>query len=212
MDGMIFFEGYLFSSPVLLWMALFLGTFVLEDAAIVAGVMLVLQEGISEFGGFSALLLGIVVGDILLYTLGAWSSSLKLLQHWKQKHASQKIGGWLKENALLTILLVRFAPGLRLPCYLSCGWFSIPLKVFILGVSVAGCLWMLLVYGGLLYGGKNLWNSSQAALWLNKFGIDPDIGKWVLLPLVAAVLYMMQWCMKFAIRAYLERRNAGKQG
>ncbi len=191
-----------FNSPVVILILLFLGTFVLEDAAIIAGVMLVHRGAVSADTTFLALLLGIVVGDLLLYGCGFLSGKIKRLQKWRTADIAKRTNLWFHRNALLTIFLVRFAPGLRLPCYLSCGWFFIPLKTFILGVSAAGCLWMTLVFGGLLWGGEPLWNHPVLTVWIDKTGF----GQWFLLSLLVGILYVVQWCLKGIIRAYLERK------
>ena len=168
---------------------LFLGTFVLEDAAIVSGVMLVSDGLVHPEIAFIALLTGITAGDALLYAAGHYSGKFRFIRSWLKSDLLIPADRWLRSNLFFTIFLVRFAPGLRLPCYLACGWFSVSLKAFILSVTFAGFLWVSFVFGSLYWLGEPVWNSPVVSSLLERFGV----GRWVLIPLVVAVLYGVQW-------------------
>ena len=184
--------------PLLLPVVLFFGTFILEDAAIVAGAVLVADGLISPVVAFAALLSGIVAGDLLLYAVAYLAGNRSFLMRWKQKPLAASMAAWLSEHLFITIFLVRFAPGLRLPCYLACGWLSVPVGLFTLATGVAGLLWVTAVFGGLVWLGSSVWQEHS--------------GIWLLAIPVLGLLYLVQNGLKTRIVRYLERFNDNKQG
>ncbi|WP_281645762.1 VTT domain-containing protein [Parendozoicomonas sp. Alg238-R29] len=187
----------------LILLILFFGTFVLEDVAIVSGALLASSDKVLPELAFIALLLGIVSGDVGLYLLGKLSARFSFIKKRINLKHVQAIRHWISRHLFLTIFLVRFAPGLRLPCYLACGLFSVSLKMFIVAVSVAGFVWVALAFSGFHWFGLQLSNSS---FW----GVL-GAWKWALVPLLAVLLYVCQRFLNGRIGNYLEIRDDWKQ-
>lgn len=202
MDAVAFMETAsvdALSRPWLIPVVLFFGTFVLEDAAIVTGAMFATAGRVEPVLAFVALLLGIVVGDLGLYFLGKLVNRFSLIQRWMERERIQTVRHWVSGNLFQVIFLVRFAPGLRLPCYVSCGMFVVSLSRFVLAVGVAGCCWVALTFGGFHWFGRQL---SVASFWQ-----DAGVWKWGLVPALAIVLFYGQRLLNGRIRSYLENRD-----
>lgn len=202
MDAVAFMETAFvdaLSRPWLIPVVLFFGTFVLEDAAIVTGAMFATAGRVEPELAFVALLLGIVVGDLGLYFLGKLVNRFAFIQRWMERERIQIVRHWVSGNLFQVIFLVRFAPGLRLPCYVSCGMFTVSLSRFVLAVGVAGGCWVALTFGGLHWFGRLL---SVASFWQ-----DAGVWKWGLVPALAIVLFYGQRLLNGRIRSYLENRD-----
>ena len=187
------------SRPWLIPVALFFGTFVLEDAAIVTGALFATAGRVEPELAFFALLLGIVVGDSGLYFLGKLVNRFSLIQRWMERERIQTVRHWVSGNLFQVIFLVRFAPGLRLPCYVSCGMFAVSLSRFVFAVGIAGFCWVALTFGGFHWFGHQL---SAASFWQ-----DAGVWKWGLVPTLAIILFYGQRLLNGRIRSYLESRD-----
>ena len=196
----MFFSSDVLSHPWIIPITLFFVTFVLEDAAIVSGAMLATAGNIQPEMAFVALLLGIVVGDIGLYFLGKQASRFSLIQKRIEQKRVQAFRDWVSNYLFGVIFLVRFAPGLRLPCYLSCGVFSVSLNRFVWAVGLAGFCWVALAFGGFHWFGLQL---SDSLFW-------EEVGawKWMLIPALAVVIYCCQKLLNGYIRRRLEIKDA----
>nr|WP_283777720.1 VTT domain-containing protein [Sansalvadorimonas sp. 2012CJ34-2] len=143
---------------------------------------------------FVALLAGITSGDFLLYLFGHYAGSRPFMRKWRESKRASSIEHWLSSNLFITIFFVRFAPGLRLPCYLASGWLGVSVKSFLWAVFVAGVLWTGMVFGGLLWFGAPLWELS-------------GMGNLFLLPLALLFLYLLQQVLRKYVNACLESNN-----
>jgi membrane protein DedA with SNARE-associated domain len=146
-------------TPQILLIAL--GTLVSEDLTCIATGVLVSQHRLGFFEGVLACLLGIFVGDVLLFFSGRflgrraldWPPLARLVPESKMDEASR----WLSERALRTILVSRFTPGLRLPAYFAAGLLRTRLTRFSGYFLLAASLWTPLLVGAtVLFGEKVL--------------------------------------------------------
>lgn len=127
--------------PFLLALSLFLGTFVLEDAAIAAGGAAA-GSGMGDVGLiFAALYAGIVTGDLGLYGLGALGNRYKRVEDWVRAKAGNRIGEVVSKNAIVLTLTVRTIPGLRMPTYIAFGLLRTPFLPFFLAVLGGALVW-----------------------------------------------------------------------
>tara|TARA_B110001454_G_scaffold28073_1_gene27419 strand:- start:5484 stop:7058 length:1575 start_codon:yes stop_codon:yes gene_type:complete len=104
-------------------LSLFIGTFILEDVALVSCIALISEGKISTTSGFLACFLGISIGDIGLYFLGRHASQIGL---GKKINSSPNIQAALlkikSSNALNYLIFIsRLIPGARLPTYVAAG-------------------------------------------------------------------------------------------
>src|SRR5437879_285792 len=89
------------------------GTFASEDLTCAATGALIAAGKIGFLPGVLACLVGIFVGDLLLYFAGRFGRPLvrRLVSQQKLDRAS----AWLDERGARVVILSRFTPGLRLP-------------------------------------------------------------------------------------------------
>ena len=158
-------------NPLTLALLLLLGTYLLEDAAIITGALLSADGLISSELAFMALFIGIFTGDLGLYGLGVFLTRFRWLQRLFDLKAVERAGVWLKKRMTFTVLFVRIIPGMRLPVYTACGSFGLSFFKFSMLVFVASLLWTGFIFFGLYSLGSMFWE--QAGPW-----------KWLLLPLL----------------------------
>ncbi len=132
--------------PWLIWILLFAITFVLEDAAIIAGALAAADGLIGTWGTVITLYLGIVLSDFALYGTGwmaqrnAWVRSK--LEH---KHVADA-AKWMGRRMILAIIVSRCLPTMRLPTYTACGLFGLSFTKFATTVVFIVGTWTLFLF------------------------------------------------------------------
>ena len=154
------------SHPVWLVTAVILGTYILEDVAIISTALLCADGMLTPLAGFVALIFGIYTGDLGLYGLG------RLFQRWqpaffrKRLHRRiNQIAPRLQANMISVVLLVRLIPGLRLPSYVGCGFFRLSFAVFNCLVLFASGIWTALVFWPIYFLGVEFWEANSTVKW-----------------------------------------------
>lgn len=128
------------------FLALFLGTFALEDAALLSAIGLMAAGKISYGTAFWACFLGIAIGDFALYFFGWAASRLKYVRDSRffrkfeagfSKATDQQVLGY-------ALAAARFIPGTRLATYTLAGFLNYPFWLFSL-INVGTVLvWVVL--------------------------------------------------------------------
>ena len=176
-------------NPWLLALLIIIGTYLLEDAAIISAALLSADGVIATELAFLALFIGIFTGDLGLYGLGRMLGKWQWLTNWVDtrslKKKIQRAGQWLEQKMIITVLSVRLVPGLRLPTYLASGYFKLPFILFCLLTGTASFFWTGLIFFGFYWFGGMFW--SELSVW-----------KWLLLPII--ILIMMGAQKAFANR------------
>ena len=160
--------------PLLSGGAIVIGTFILEDAATVLAAMQVQTGGIPWEVAIVSLYLGIVLGDMGLYGLGAAASgssrlqglAARLVQAPRQAHGKR----WLSERVFRVVFISRFIPGARLPTYTACGWLRVSFRRFVLAAVVATSIWTSLLFVLSLRMGRFLTDYLGAWRWAGAVG------------------------------------------
>lgn len=129
------------SQPLLQVLIVILATFVLEDAATVITAIQVHLHTISPPLALVALYVGIIVGDVGLYALGALAARWPPAMRWITVPSTQARQAWLSRNLFWVVFLSRFVPGTRLPLYTACGFFRAGLPVFTAATTCATLIW-----------------------------------------------------------------------
>ena len=138
-----------------------LATLVSEDLACIAAGLLVGRGSIGFVPAVIACLVGIVLGDLLLYLAGRWIGR-PALRHaplrWFLTEADvTRCSTWFEKRGLWLVLASRFMPGTRLPTYVAAGMLHTRLLPFLGAFLVASLLWVpLLVGASALFGGQLL--------------------------------------------------------
>ena len=152
-------------------------SYILEDLAIISAAILAAEQMISVPMAATAILCGIISGDIGLYFMGYIArEKTSLKQRITRHNRHQSLLKAIDENLYVNILLIRFVPGLRFICYTSCGLFKINLFRFTLGVTIATSLWVMVVFTFIYQLGSSSW-------------LENSYWKWAIAPVAIAILY-----------------------
>jgi membrane protein DedA with SNARE-associated domain len=133
-------------TPWMVPLVIILATFILEDAATVGVGVLAADGHIGIAVGVVSLFIGIALGDFGLYGLGRLAITHPTIRRWVERKNVARVGAWLHESVAPTVITVRFLPGMRLPTYLACGFFSVPFRRYVLPVLAAVLVWTPLLF------------------------------------------------------------------
>lgn len=123
--------------PALLFFLIVLATFVLEDPTTLATGLLLGKGIISWPFAISSLALGIFLGDLGLYFLGAG-----VRRGLFKKKSFERIN--FQPNNF-DIIIARFIPGLRTVTFSAAGFFIFPIKNFLILILPSAVVWTLLL-------------------------------------------------------------------
>jgi len=130
----------------LLYLGLFIGPFVQEDAAVIGAASLSLATNQPWPPIYIAVLAGLITSDSWKYWLGwaakhhAWAEKFgERARVTKMKHA-------VLNNAVKTLVTVRFLPMARIPTYLATGFFGVPYYKYWLSIAFSGFLYVSFIF------------------------------------------------------------------
>lgn len=129
--------------PLSLAVALALATFVTEDGTLIAGSLLVGGGVASPILVISALVAGIVGGDIVLYVVGWSAREIRALRRRLPIKQAKKIRNWLRGRETAILFFSRFMPGTRLVTYLTFGFLRLSLVHFTMVMTAACLVWVV---------------------------------------------------------------------
>ncbi len=133
-------EGALVWGPALA-VALYLGTFLHEDVAILAGSFAVVEWGIPPSFALLPLFLGIVSGDVLLYGLGGVARRSSILRRLLIHGRIPSLRDWLDRNLIMTMTICRLVPGTVFPVFVACGWFGLSFRRFFMTTLISSFIY-----------------------------------------------------------------------
>lgn len=159
--------GDISANGPLVGLSIILATFILEDpTTIMVGVLA--ADGVIPIPlALVSLWIGIAVGDVGVYGLGALARTHPRLAKFVDHDLIVPFRTWIETNYMMTIFSVRFVPGLRLPTYTASGFFRSPLRKFAIASIGATLIWTTLLFGA------SYWFGSVTSHWLSeaRFGI-----------------------------------------
>lgn len=130
----------------IVFLVIALGVFLLEDTTVVIVGVLAADGVLSIPFALASLYAGIVVGDIVLYSLGYLASTHARLARYMDRDFVTPFRIWLENRFVLTVFSARFIPGSRLPTYTASGFFRSPLSTFIITATAATAIWTTLLF------------------------------------------------------------------
>src|SRR6266576_1024077 len=146
------------STGLALFLTLALATLISEDVTCIwAGVMAAEGRISFAFAAF-ACLLGIFVGDILLFLTGRLLGRAALrrapLKWFVRASDVDRSSAWFRRRGMSVITLSRFLPGTRLPTYVAAGLLDTGFLTFTSYFLIAAAVWTpMLVGASMLLGG-----------------------------------------------------------
>lgn len=151
-------------TALLLFVLLALATLITEDLTCVwAGVLA--AEGRLDFA-FAAIacLVGIVIGDVLLFLAGRLFGRALLrrapLNWFLQEAEVKRCSAWFQRRGVFAIFVSRFLPGTRLPTYFAAGLLDTNLIMFTLYFIIAATVWTPLLVGASMLLGREVIESA----------------------------------------------------
>jgi membrane protein DedA with SNARE-associated domain len=151
-------------TALLLFVLLALATLITEDLTCVwAGVLA--AEGRIDFASATiACLVGIVIGDVLLFLAGRLFGRALLrrapLNWFLRESEVKRCSAWFQRRGMLAIFVSRFLPGTRLPTYFAAGLLDTNLIKFTLYFITAAVVWTPLLVGASMLLGREVIESA----------------------------------------------------
>ena len=177
---------------ILVLSGLALSTFISEDLALVTAGALVAQGRLGFLPAVVACIVGIFVGDVLLYLAGRLGAGRLLRtpsgRRLVSTEALNRAQQWMGDRTFAVVLLSRFTPGLRLPVYVAAGVLSKDFLKFSSALLLAAVVWTPLLVGA----GGAVAESSEA--------ITNGVWGGIALPvaILVGILYAGRRAMRFA--------------
>lgn len=125
---------------------LFFLTFVQEDAAIVAASFSTVEYGLPVSLAFISVYLGIITGDLFIYSLGRVAQRSSWLRSKVIGPKVDQVKNWLDNNFVWAVAVCRITPTLLFPTYIAIGWFKMPIKRFILVTVITSGIYTPVVF------------------------------------------------------------------
>ncbi|MEY2794789.1 MAG: hypothetical protein RIR10_505 [Planctomycetota bacterium] len=186
------------SSPWLQALALMIGTFILEDTTAIAAGLLAHDGTISMPVAILGTGVGIFIGDLALYVMGAAAARGAKGTGWIRKRLPEtrlvQLKGWLDRGGWKAVFLTRVISGTRLPVYLGAGFVGAGFANFALWTAIAVALWTPIVVGGTALIGGSL------IAWL-----EQHLGRSWTTWIVAAILLFLT--LHLTLKAWKNRRS-----
>lgn len=123
------------------YVALFFAPFLHEDVAVVMAATFIHGLELNPMLAFTALYAGVVLSDLLIYTLGRTAHRWLSLRRFLKEDKLRRAEGRLRDNRLVAIGLCRLVPGLLFSTFFACGWFGIPFLEFAVPAMITSALW-----------------------------------------------------------------------
>lgn len=153
-------------SPIMLVLAVVCMAWAWEDAALITGALLAVDQQLSVVVSLIAILVGIMSGDLALYWLGRFGHNwrwlrVRLLRPMRMRRTARK----LRRRPWLNILLIRFVPGLRTLGFTLCGYWRVGLGQFSLAILFAGVVWIAIIFSVVYNAGSSELLVNSPAKW-----------------------------------------------
>jgi membrane protein DedA with SNARE-associated domain len=177
-------------NPAVQWVVIVVGTFILEDVAVITAAILAAEGSLSIGVAVPALYCGIALGDMGLYLIGHLSDRLHRAFPFISQHRLAKAQAYLHQRAIAAVVVSRFVPGMRLPTYFAAGFLHLPFLRFMTLVLLATAAWTALLFSASYVLGDAM--NEIFGIW-----------KWPLLALVLGGLILYHWT-----RTLWKRRSA----
>ena len=130
----------------LLYLGLFIGPFVQEDAAVLGAASLSLSESNHWISIFAFILAGLIASDSWKYWLGWAAKHHKWATKYGEKDSVQKMRKGVVSNSAKTLIAVRFIPLARVPTYLATGFFGVSYLKYWLSIAFSAALYVTLIF------------------------------------------------------------------
>jgi len=133
------FTGDTSTSVLLLSLAIILCAVFLEDVTTVVVGVLAADALISMPIAFISLYIGIIIGDVMFYSIGWLARTHPRLAHYIEHDFTAPFRSWLEHRYAFKVFSGHFVPGFRSTTFVASGFFRFPLRTYI-PMAMAGGL------------------------------------------------------------------------
>jgi len=190
------FTGSAGDSVIILSLAIVLCAIFLEDITTVIVGVLAADALIPVPIAFISIYLGIVLGDTLLYSIGAFARTHPRLAHYIDHDFTAPFRSWLKQGYAFKAFSGHFVPGFRFTTYAASGFFRFPLRTYI-PMAIAGGLILETTLFTLSY-----WFGSFSSKWVGEV-------RW---GIAGAFLLLLFFIARHNLRVYREQKKSSDDG
>lgn len=129
-----------------LYVGIFLGPFVQEDAAVIAAATLSSSDPQHFPVVFFVILFGLFISDIWKYWIGYSAHASARARRWAEKDKVMMMRDRVERNAVKTLLAARFLPLARIPAYAACGYFKMNYWKFCGIIFITALLYCIVIF------------------------------------------------------------------
>ena len=149
---------------------LFCGIIVLawiwEDAAVISGALIASDDLLQVPAALIAVFIGICSGDFALYGLGRLAHRWRKVRAWILLNPhSRRVSRKFRQKTITNIFIIRFIPGLRTVGFTLCGLWRISIQRFLIAMTVAGVVWIGLIFTLVYHLGESEFFSNTQWKW-----------------------------------------------
>lgn len=152
-------------TALVIFALLALATLVSEDLTCIWAGVMAAEGRVSFVFAATACLVGIFVGDILLFLAGRFIGRAALRHgplKWFVREADVERGSaWFRRRGISTIAISRFMPGTRLPTYVAAGLLNTSFLKFAFYFFIAAAIWTPLLVAGSMFVGREIIESAM---------------------------------------------------
>ena len=175
-----------------LYLGIFIGPFVQEDAAVIAAATLSASDPQHFPLVFFVILFGFFASDAWKYWIGFSAHASPRARKWAEKDKVMNMGERVNRHALTTLLAARFVPLARIPAYVACGYFKMNYLKFCAIIFITALTYCTVIFGIIHLLGEIFGERIEIILGL--------VAGAVILALVSSL----------SIKAWLRKRGANK--
>ncbi|MGD0192200.1 MAG: VTT domain-containing protein [Rhizomicrobium sp.] len=145
-DGLIAFLHASLHSPIAEALAIAVAVLFQEDVTTVVVGMMAADGLVPIPLAMLSLIVGTLLNDFGLYGIGRLAITHPRLHRWVEHEKRLPLRAWLNGRLIPTVMAVQFMPGLRLPTYIACGFFSLSFRRFAIAILPAVVVWSPLAF------------------------------------------------------------------
>jgi len=153
---------FLTDSPLFIYIGVFLGPFVQEDAAVLSAASLSAANPNYFPTMFFVILAGLFFSDIWKYWIG-WAAlkNPRARAFAERKHVAE-LQDKVQKYTVMTLFGARFLPLARVPAYVACGFFKVPYWKFCFIIFITAFCYTVVIFTichlvGEVMGERYLW-------------------------------------------------------
>jgi len=137
---------FLTDSPLLIYIGVFLGPFVQEDAAVLGAASLSANNPDYFPTMFFVILVGLFLSDIWKYWIGWAALKNPRARVFAEKKHVADLQDKVQRYTLATLFGARFLPLARIPAYVACGFFRVPYWKFCLMIAITATVYTTVIF------------------------------------------------------------------